>query len=199
MKLGLLTAAFPDLDLEQVAEWSAGNGFAMLEIACWPSSGGERRRYAGVCHIDVDALDAGRRPQHDGAPWARDLLARLLPEQPPPRSGRARGRERAPAQGDRRSGGDRRRRRRHLRRPRQDPQRARQPRRVPQGLAAARRVRGGTRRQDRDRELPDDLLPRRVAGRRRTWLRRPRSGTSCSRSSRARRSGSTSTPRTSSG
>jgi sugar phosphate isomerase/epimerase len=58
MKLGLLTAAFPDLDLEQVAEWSAGNGFAMLEIACWPSSGGERRRYAGVCHLDVEALDA---------------------------------------------------------------------------------------------------------------------------------------------
>ncbi len=58
MKLGLLTAAFPDLDLEQVAEWSAGNGFAMLEIACWPSAGGERRRYAGVCHVDVDALDA---------------------------------------------------------------------------------------------------------------------------------------------
>jgi sugar phosphate isomerase/epimerase len=58
MKLGLMTAAFPDLDLEQVAEWSAGNGFEMLEVACWPSAGGEQRRYAGVCHIDVDALDA---------------------------------------------------------------------------------------------------------------------------------------------
>src|SRR5512132_255279 len=58
MKLGLMTAAFPDLDLEQVAAWSAGNGFEMLEIACWPSVGGEQRRYAGVCHIDVDALDA---------------------------------------------------------------------------------------------------------------------------------------------
>ena len=57
MKLGLLTAAFPDLDLEQVAEWSAGNGFEMLEVACWPSAGGEQRRYAGVCHIDVDALE----------------------------------------------------------------------------------------------------------------------------------------------
>jgi sugar phosphate isomerase/epimerase len=58
MKLGLLTAAFPDFDLGQVAEWSAGNGFQMLEIACWPSAGGERRRYAGVCHVDVDRLDA---------------------------------------------------------------------------------------------------------------------------------------------
>src|SRR5215211_3864609 len=57
VKLGLLTAAFPDLSLEEVAAWAAGNGFEMLEVACWPSSGGEARRYAGVTHIDVDALD----------------------------------------------------------------------------------------------------------------------------------------------
>src|SRR3954452_5345234 len=57
MKLGLLTAAFPDLPLEQVAEWAAGEGFQALEVACWPAAGGEKRRYAGVTHIDVDALD----------------------------------------------------------------------------------------------------------------------------------------------
>ena len=57
MKLGLLTAAFPDLSLAQVARWAAGNGFQALEVACWPAAGAERRRYAGVCHIDVDALD----------------------------------------------------------------------------------------------------------------------------------------------
>jgi sugar phosphate isomerase/epimerase len=57
VKLGLLTAAFPDLALEQVAEWAAGEGFQALEIACWPASGGERRRYAGVTHIDVDDFD----------------------------------------------------------------------------------------------------------------------------------------------
>jgi sugar phosphate isomerase/epimerase len=57
LKLGLLTAAFPDLTLEQVAEWAAASGFEMLEVACWPSVGGERRRYAGVSHIDVEALD----------------------------------------------------------------------------------------------------------------------------------------------
>jgi sugar phosphate isomerase/epimerase len=58
MKLGLLTAAFPDLTLEQVAAWAASEGFQTLEIACWPASGGERRRYAGVTHINVDSLDA---------------------------------------------------------------------------------------------------------------------------------------------
>ena len=57
MKLGLLTAAFPDLTLEEVAEWAAGEGFQALEIACWPSAGGERRRYAGVTHIDVESFD----------------------------------------------------------------------------------------------------------------------------------------------
>lgn len=57
MKLGLLTAAFPSLTLEQVAQWSHENGFEALEIACWPSGGGERRRYAGVCHIDVENFD----------------------------------------------------------------------------------------------------------------------------------------------
>jgi sugar phosphate isomerase/epimerase len=57
MKLGLLTAAFPEQTLEEVATWAAGNGFEALEIACWPAAGAERRRYAGVSHIDVDALD----------------------------------------------------------------------------------------------------------------------------------------------
>jgi sugar phosphate isomerase/epimerase len=28
----------------------------MLEVACWPSGGGERRRYAGVTHIDVESF-----------------------------------------------------------------------------------------------------------------------------------------------
>jgi sugar phosphate isomerase/epimerase len=67
VKLGFLTAAFPDLTLEEVAAWAAEEGFETLEIACWPAAGGERRRYAGVTHIDVDALDA------DGV---RELLAR---------------------------------------------------------------------------------------------------------------------------
>ena len=57
MKLGLMTAAFPTLTLEQVADWSAANGFEALEIAAWPAASGERRRYAGVSHIDVDRLD----------------------------------------------------------------------------------------------------------------------------------------------
>jgi sugar phosphate isomerase/epimerase len=59
MKLGLMTAAFPALSLEQVAAWALENGFGMLEIACWPPGKAERR-YAGVTHIDVTDFDAGQ-------------------------------------------------------------------------------------------------------------------------------------------
>jgi sugar phosphate isomerase/epimerase len=58
VKLGLLTAAFGGLTLEETAAWAARNGYQALEIACWPAGGGEQRRYAGVTHIDVDSFDA---------------------------------------------------------------------------------------------------------------------------------------------
>ena len=44
MKLGLMTAAFPTLSLEEVAEWSASNGFETLEIASWPAAPDGSRR-----------------------------------------------------------------------------------------------------------------------------------------------------------
>jgi sugar phosphate isomerase/epimerase len=68
MKLGLLTAAFPDLTLEEIASWAGASGFETLEIACWPASGGEKRRYAGVSHIDAENLDAA------GAAAVRELM-----------------------------------------------------------------------------------------------------------------------------
>jgi sugar phosphate isomerase/epimerase len=57
MRLGLLTAAFPGLSLEGVADWAAANGYQALEVACWPAEEGAARRYSGVTHVDVDALD----------------------------------------------------------------------------------------------------------------------------------------------
>jgi sugar phosphate isomerase/epimerase len=59
MKLGLMSAAFPSLTLEELAAWASSNGFGMLELACWPA-GKASRRYAGVTHIDVASLDAGK-------------------------------------------------------------------------------------------------------------------------------------------
>jgi sugar phosphate isomerase/epimerase len=62
MRLGLLTAPFPETPLDEVVAWTAGNGFESIEIACWPRSTGPTRRYAGTSHIDVANLsrDQGR-------------------------------------------------------------------------------------------------------------------------------------------
>jgi sugar phosphate isomerase/epimerase len=68
MKLGVLTAPFPDTPLEAVADWAVGERFSALEIACWPRSSGATRRYAGTSHIDVANLDGAE---------GRDITARL--------------------------------------------------------------------------------------------------------------------------
>ncbi len=60
MKLGFLTAPFPDTPLDDVAAWAGANGFESLEIACWPSASGAARRYAGTSHIDVTDLSESR-------------------------------------------------------------------------------------------------------------------------------------------
>jgi sugar phosphate isomerase/epimerase len=56
MKIGFLTAAFPDLSLDEIASWASAEGFGMIEIACWPAGEGKDRKYGGVVHIDVASL-----------------------------------------------------------------------------------------------------------------------------------------------
>jgi sugar phosphate isomerase/epimerase len=60
MKLGFLTAPFPTTPLNEVADWGAAQGFTTLEVCCWPAGEGAARRYAGICHIDVDGLSDAR-------------------------------------------------------------------------------------------------------------------------------------------
>ncbi len=55
MKLGLMSAALPQLSFEDLVAWLSKNGFGMIEVACWPKGKAERR-YAGVTHIDVASL-----------------------------------------------------------------------------------------------------------------------------------------------
>ena len=57
MKLGFVSAILPDLNLEAVLAFARDNGFETVEVMCWPVGKAERR-YAGVTHIDVSALDA---------------------------------------------------------------------------------------------------------------------------------------------
>jgi sugar phosphate isomerase/epimerase len=60
MKLGFLTAPFPETPLMEVADWAASVDFEVLEIACWPRTSGATRKYAGTSHIDVDDLTDAR-------------------------------------------------------------------------------------------------------------------------------------------
>ena len=57
MKLGLVSAILPDLTFEEVVDFAAKTGFECLEVCCWPKGKAERR-YAGITHIDLDALDS---------------------------------------------------------------------------------------------------------------------------------------------
>ena len=56
MKLGLITSIFEEMNFKQVVDFAAENGLECLEVACWPASGGAKRRYAGVSHIDAETL-----------------------------------------------------------------------------------------------------------------------------------------------
>jgi sugar phosphate isomerase/epimerase len=55
VQLGFVSAILGDLSLEEVLAFAAGEGFACVELMCWPP-GAADRRYAGVCHIDVAGL-----------------------------------------------------------------------------------------------------------------------------------------------
>lgn len=45
-----------NMTFEEVVDFAAENELECLEAACWPGSGSAKRRYAGVCHIDAEAL-----------------------------------------------------------------------------------------------------------------------------------------------
>jgi sugar phosphate isomerase/epimerase len=56
MKLGFVSAILPDLSLEELVSFASAEGFACVELMCWPKGRAERR-YAGVTHVDVEGFD----------------------------------------------------------------------------------------------------------------------------------------------
>tara|TARA_B100000686_G_scaffold278241_1_gene298103 strand:- start:170 stop:1087 length:918 start_codon:yes stop_codon:yes gene_type:complete len=52
MKLGFVSAVFPDLTLPEILQVAQETGYAAVELMCWPV-GEADRRYAGVTHVDV--------------------------------------------------------------------------------------------------------------------------------------------------
>ncbi|MEZ6139359.1 MAG: sugar phosphate isomerase/epimerase [Zavarzinella sp.] len=59
MKLGYVTALFPEWTLEEHLSFAARTGYQCVEVMCWPVGKAERR-YAGVTHIDVATLSEAR-------------------------------------------------------------------------------------------------------------------------------------------
>jgi len=57
MDLGFVSAILPEQPLEKVIRFAADEGFACVELMCWPPGKAERR-YAGVTHVDVTRLRA---------------------------------------------------------------------------------------------------------------------------------------------
>ncbi|MEO7319123.1 MAG: sugar phosphate isomerase/epimerase [Chthoniobacteraceae bacterium] len=53
MNLGFVSAILPELSLDEVLAFAAAEGFACVEVMCWPVGKAERK-YAGVTHLDVN-------------------------------------------------------------------------------------------------------------------------------------------------
>jgi sugar phosphate isomerase/epimerase len=84
MKLGLLTAPFANTSLTEVADWSASVGFEALEIACWSSAGGEKRRYARTAHLPVEVMTLAHGSEIIGALADKGLSVSALGYYPNP-------------------------------------------------------------------------------------------------------------------
>lgn len=59
MQLGFVSAILAELSLDEVLSFAAAEGFACVEVMCWPSGTAERK-YAGVTHVDVVGLTQDR-------------------------------------------------------------------------------------------------------------------------------------------
>lgn len=56
MQIGFVSAIVPEFSLEQVLQFASDISADCVELMCWPTGKAERR-YAGVTHLDVAALD----------------------------------------------------------------------------------------------------------------------------------------------
>lgn len=57
LDLGFVSAILAESEFDEVIKFAAKNQFSCVEIMCWPTDNADKRRYAGVTHIDVDDLD----------------------------------------------------------------------------------------------------------------------------------------------
>jgi len=60
MKIGFVSAVFPEMAFQEVIDFASEEGFQCVEIMCWPKGKAERK-YAGVTHIDADKLNSHQK------------------------------------------------------------------------------------------------------------------------------------------
>lgn len=65
IELGFASAILPELSFEEVMTLAAEIGYDCVEVMCWPVSKAERR-YAGITHIDINALDEAAKEKIHG-------------------------------------------------------------------------------------------------------------------------------------
>lgn len=56
-QLGFVSAILPDYSFEELIKFASENEFKCVELMCWPTENVEKRRYAGVTHLDVNNFD----------------------------------------------------------------------------------------------------------------------------------------------
>jgi sugar phosphate isomerase/epimerase len=66
MKIGIMSAAFPELGFGEVLTFLEENHFGSVEAACWPAGEGKDRKYGGVVHINVDDLPPSKVDEIQG-------------------------------------------------------------------------------------------------------------------------------------
>ena len=64
MQLGFCSVILGDLEYEEVIKTASQLGLRTVELACWPSKEANRR-YAGVCHVDVNRVIDDESYYHD--------------------------------------------------------------------------------------------------------------------------------------
>ncbi|MCU1475340.1 MAG: Xylose isomerase domain protein barrel [Subtercola sp.] len=84
MKLGILSAAFPTLTLDEVSDWASREDYQAVELAVWPADHRVERRYAGTSHIDVVGLDRATADRIVGDLAAKGLTISALAYYPNP-------------------------------------------------------------------------------------------------------------------
>lgn len=57
LDLGFVSAILAHKNFDDVMDFASAQRFKCVEAMCWPAQNSDTRRYAGVSHINVDALD----------------------------------------------------------------------------------------------------------------------------------------------